>query len=120
MVTGLSIGVVNYIRFAKKIEKDKTFKRAIISFSRLEIEGWRQNLIRIYNRIENALTFLQEAPTDEQWYSKYDFLRNRAACSGKFGYPCDYTQLCENFFAPELIKIYESSEYKQKPEWRPW
>ena len=136
MVTGLSIGVVNYIRFAKKVEKDKTFKRSIISFSRLEIEAWRQNLIRIYSRIENALTFLQEVPIDKRWYSAItylqeasddkqwyqedDTLRNRAACSGKFGYPCDYTQLCENFFAPDLIKIYESSEYKQKPEWRPW
>ena len=125
MVTGLSLGVVNYIRFAKKVEKDKTFKRSIISFSRLEMEAWRENLIRIYHRIENALNpslFAENAEDgkDWQWYDSTDILRNRSACSGKFGYPCDYTLLCENFFNLELIKINESSEFVQKPEWRPW
>ncbi len=113
MVTGLSIGVVNYIRFAKKIDKDKTFKRAIISFSRIEMDAWKDNLIRVFSKIEDTLI-------QNNWYDQTDAFRNRAACSGKFGYPCDYTALCENFFNPELIKIYEASEYKQKPEWRPW
>lgn len=113
MVTGLSIGVVNYIRFAKKIDKNKTFKRAIISFSRIEMDAWKDNLIRVFSKIEDTLI-------QDNWYDQTDAFRNRAACSGKFGYPCGYTTLCENFFNPELIKIYEQSEYKQKPEWRPW
>lgn len=123
LVTQLSIGVVNYIRFAKKIEKDKTFKRAIISFSRQEIDAWHDNLIKIYNKVENAINpiFPDSIPeVDWQWYTESDLLRNRASCSGKFGYPCDYTSLCENFANPQLIKIDEKTNFQQKPAWRPW
>ena len=122
LATELAIGVVNYIRFAKKVEKDKTFKRAIISFSRAEMANWHENLIRIFSKINNVLQPLFEPTgTDEwQWYCEHDTLRNRASCSGKFGYPCDYTTLCENNTNPELIKILESTDYKQRPEWRPW
>lgn len=113
LATGFSLGVVNYIRFAKKVEKDKTFKRAVISFSRLEIESWKANLIEIYHKIE-------EANKENDWYNPLDRWRNRAACAGKFGYPCQFTKLCENFMLPELIKINETNEYHKKPEWKPW
>lgn len=113
MVTKLPIGVVNYIRFAKKVEKDKTFKRSIISFSRAEMEAWRRNLVLIFRKIEQALWI-------NNWYNDLDEHRNRAACSGKFGYPCDYTKLCEEFNNPQLIQIYEQSEYQKKNPWRPW
>lgn len=123
MVTRLPIGVVNYVRFAKKIEKDKTFKRSVISFSRLEMESWRENLIGIFNRVENALwPICNDRVPDQmwQWYSKQDELRNRGACSGKFGYSCEYTQLCEESHTPQLIQLLEQSNYKVKPPWRSW
>ena len=119
MVTQLPIGVVNYIRFAKKIEKDKTFKRAVISFSRQEMEWWKDRLIATFNRIENATTD-SLFKNDEQWYLESDTLRNRAMCGGKFGYACDYTPMCENAMLPALIQINEQSVFKQKPAWRPW
>lgn len=121
MVTRLPIGVVNYVRFAKKIEKDKTFKRSVISFSRLEMESWRENLIGIFRRVENLLhPIVEMSPKDGQWYSSADTLRNRGACSGKFGYPCEYTQLCEESHTPQLIQLLEGSNYKVKPPWRSW
>jgi hypothetical protein len=113
MVTGLSLGVVNYIRFAKKIEKDKTFKRSIISFSGQEQRAWKENLIEIYRKIEVAVR-------RNYWLDPSDEWRNRSACSGKFGYPCHFTKLCENFFNPALIQIFQESEYRKKKEWRPW
>lgn len=129
MVTKLGLGVVNYIRFAKKIEKDKTFKRSVISFSRLEMESWRENLIQIFNRVEKALypeglegirVPPEEGIKNLHWYSPSDRLRNRGACSGKFGYPCEYTQLCEESHTPQLIQLLEGSNYKVKPPWRSW
>lgn len=113
MVTELAIGVVNYIRFAKKVEKDKTFKRSIISFSRLEMSSWKDNLIRKYNQIEQALLC-------DDWYDPNDNWRERSSCAGKFGYPCEFTKLCEEYTNPALIRIYEQSEYQKKAEWRPW
>ena len=121
MVTKLGLGVVNYIRFAKKIEKDKTFKRSIISFSRLEMESWKENLIQIFNRVENSLSPMVDLGVkDAQWYSRADTLRNRGACSGRFGYKCEYTQLCEESHTPQLIQLIEQSSYKVKPPWRSW
>lgn len=113
LVTNLSIGVVNYIRFARKIEKGKTFKRDVISFSRSEMEAWQRNLIDIYAKVEAAVKC-------DSWYDSRDALRVRAACAGKFGYPCDYCNLCEEFYNPGLIKINEQQNYKQREEWRPW
>jgi hypothetical protein len=113
LVTGLSIGVINYIRFAKKVEKDKTFKREIISFSRAELISWESELIRIFAKVQNFIVN-QQFP----WF--LDDSRNWSACAGRFGYPCEFTKLCENFNQPQLIQLIEAAEYKTKPEWRPW
>lgn len=113
MVTRRTIGVINYIRFAKKIEKDFTFKREILSFSKLEMDAWRRNLILLYREFEKVIKA-------DDWYNNEDRYRRRNACSGKFGYPCDYTPLCENFMMPGLIQLTEQADFKQKAEWRPW
>lgn len=110
MVTGLQLGVVNYIRFARKIEKDKTFKRAVISFSLHELEAWRGQLIQIFQKIERFL--LGKLPEVE--------IHNWAACSGRYGYPCDFTPLCEEWNQPELVQLKKVAEFKKKAEWRPW
>jgi hypothetical protein len=112
MVTKLPIGVVNYIRFAKKIEKDKTFKRAVISFSRLEMEAWRQELLAIFNRVEQFLRFPETMSSVE--------IRNWAACSGRFGYTCEFTPLCEEWNNSPLVQLKKEAEFKKKVEWRPW
>lgn len=124
MVTQLPLGVVNYIRFAKKIEKDHTFKRDLISFSRAELDWWRGELIKVFHKVENVCNpvFPDTIPSgvDWQWYDSSDTLRNRSACSGKFGYPCDYVSLCEDAMVPQLIKIREDNDFIVKPAWRPW
>ncbi len=110
LVTQKSIGVVNYIRFAKKVEKDVTFKRAVISFSRMEMESWKEQLLSIYHQVENFIQ-LQPAVTNAH---------NWSSCSGKYGYPCDYTDLCENYMLPQLVQVNMDTKYKIRPEWRPW
>lgn len=108
LVTQKAIGVVNYIRFAKKVEKDVTFKRAIISFSRMEMESWKEQLLGIYRGVENYIN------------GEFGTCRNWSACSGKYGYPCDYTDLCENYMLPQLVQVNMDTKYKIRPEWRPW
>lgn len=120
MVLELSLGVVNYVRLAKKFEVGKTFKRAVISFSKQEMDWWRARVIEMFRRVEVcAITGIDMEP-NSQWYREDDTYRHRSACSGKFGYPCAYTQICENSFNPQFVKIIETTDYVKRPIWRPW
>lgn len=113
LVLERSLGVVNYIRFAKKVEKGKTFKRAIISFSRQEIRDWEEEVLDIFHRVElyqNRLERHELEKEDHEWSS----------CAGKFGYPCDFTKICDYYRNPELTQLTIEQSYKKKPEWRPW
>lgn len=122
LVTQLSIGVINYIRLAKKVEKDKTFVRSIISFSRQEMKWWEGELIQIFNRVEKYLQYRDVCNNNsiERW--------NWSSCSGKFGYPCDFTTnslqgrqgICENMLNPQYVQLIKESDYQKKAEWRPW
>lgn len=123
MILECPLGVVNYVRLAKKFEKGKTFERAIISFSKMEMNWWRDRVIELFRRVEVATTgglIESNFPEKWQWYQENDSLRHRSACSGKFGYPCQYTPICENSFNPQFVKIIEQTDFKQKPIWRPW
>lgn len=105
MVTGLHLGIINYIRLHESIS-NKTFVREPVSFNSYELLQWRHELIDKYVEIAQMVK--------KNWYNK-----NRAACSGKFGYPCEFTKICEepNVVTGNLVKL---SAYKQKKEWRPW
>lgn len=115
MVLERAIGVVNYIRFTQKLDIgpkafNPTFKRALISFSRAEMEWWKGEVTSMFNRVETHLT-------SRDGFSE----RNWGACSGKFGYPCDFTPLCENIpFGQGLVQIKQDQDFVVKPEWRAW
>jgi len=106
LVTGCNFGIINYIRLHKEV-KTSTLVREPISFSAMELRRWRAELIGIYvdmaKEINNSLGFTH------RWN----------ACSGKFGYPCQFTHICEepNPHTANLIKV---QKYKEKKEWKPW
>jgi hypothetical protein len=123
MVLEKEIGVVNYVRLAKKFEPGKTFKRDVISFSRTQIKWWEARVIEMFNRVENAISsslIESNFEKDWQWYQENDSLRRRSACSGRYGYPCPYTPICENAGNTQFIKLIETTDFKKKPVWRPW
>ena len=102
LVTGLNLGVINYIRMHKELSAD-TFKRSVISFSSLEMKQWKEELIEKYIEI-----------------SQGKITMNRHACAGPFKkFPCQFTQLCEerNSVIRDTIK---STKYIKKEQWRPW
>lgn len=105
LATGLNIGIINYIRLHESVS-DKTFVREPIAFSAHEMQQWRSELIDKYVEIAGMI-------------EKNRFPKNRASCSGKFGYPCEFTKICEepNYEVGQLIKI---QQYHQKKEWKPW
>lgn len=104
LATGLSVGVINYIRLHKKVE-DKTLQRQTVSFSPLDMKCWREELIEI---------FIQMAKATKQGYNK-----NWNSCSGKFGYPCQFTDICEEHNLV-TIKAIKSTKYVKREEWKPW
>jgi hypothetical protein len=105
LVTGFKTGIINYIRLHKNLEKD-TLERKIISFAPGELSDWRVELIDRFFSIEREM-------------SKGAFFKNRASCSGKYGFPCQYTSICDE---RELITINAIKEmkYKKKEAWTPW
>jgi hypothetical protein len=113
LVLELSIGVVNYVRLAKKFEVGKTFKRDVISFSKLEIDWWRDRVIQMFFNVERAIKLAA-------WDSETDQNHRRSACSGKYGYECYYTPMCNQAFNPAFVQIIKETDFKQKPIWRPW
>jgi PD-(D/E)XK nuclease superfamily len=105
LATGLNLGIINYIRLHKETS-NKTFVREPIGFNPYEIKRWRSELINTYVEIANAV---KHDEFDYRWSS----------CSGKFGYACEFAEVCEepNIGVANLIKI---QNFKKKKEWKPW
>jgi PD-(D/E)XK nuclease superfamily len=104
-----STGIINYIRLTKKVD-NTTYKRDVTSFSRAELLDWKEQLIQIYYQIAEDEILI---PLNKHIYKNY------AACSGKFGYPCNYTQLCEEI-DPKVRENKLVQLYTKRQEWKPW
>lgn len=105
LVTGATLLIINYIRLTKEITKD-TYNRVVANFSALEQEWWRGELIKVYDKIAAETA---SGTLEKRWNS----------CSGKFGYKCQYTGLCEEII-PEVVKVKKETLFQPKEVWRPW
>jgi hypothetical protein len=92
-----------------------TFKREIINFTKPEMILWKKRLIKVYDRIAR---FLADSETPGFWTSD-DSEPNWSACSGKFGYHCDYTTLCEEINTPVVANKIDQL-YQIGKVWKPW
>jgi hypothetical protein len=109
LATGLSLGVINYVRMHKTVEKN-TFVRQAINFSALERMKWKEKLIEVYKTIAATM---QRPSEDGHLY------QNFKACEGDFGYPCQYTPICEEYNSLTQIAI-KRQAFVPKKEWKPW
>lgn len=105
LATGLNHGMINYMRLHKNVLPN-TIVQEPIYFSALETEMWRLELIEIFKKIANEM----DNPIRR---------RNRDACSGKFGYKCLYTDICEENH-PDTRQAVKETKFKIKKEWKPW
>lgn len=115
LVTNASIAMVNYIRFAKKIDAD-TFVRKAIPFQAGEHAWWKEQVIAVFDRVADALAQGSDDPT--YWMDQRSN-PNWAMCSGLFGYPCNYTPLC-SIKNPQLVQLTLENSFVKKDLWRPW
>lgn len=109
LVTGCSLGFINYVRLKKEID-DTIFERAPINFNALERDYWKDELIGIYDEIAAIKNMAEHGG---------QMPKNRASCSGKFGYPCEFTKLCDEI-NPSARENLKKSYYHIKKEWKPW
>jgi len=105
LVTKSCVGIINYVRMADKLSDD-TFKRELISFSPQELRWWNQELIEKFISMAKNLQTLK---MERRWGS----------CSGKFGYKCQFTDLCEQY-NPDIREAMKHAGYKKKELWQPW
>lgn len=115
LVSGNLFGVINYIRMASKVD-DQTFKRQPISFSKMEIDSWKYELIDIYNEMAKSLEIQSGGGA---YIERKAFPRRRSACPGRFNYTCVYTSLCDEP-NEELVKIKKSTMFTKGTPWKPW
>lgn len=111
LATGLYFGVVNYIRLHKEVTKD-TLSRQPINFNPMFLQTWKAALIQIYKRIARLKA---EGPIEMNMTDGH----NWDACEGKFGYPCKFTPVCEEFSQP-MKQALKNQLYIIKQEWKPW
>jgi PD-(D/E)XK nuclease superfamily len=111
MVTGYNSLNVNHLVFANGDGKttNKNFYIDPITFSSAEHRCWRKELIGIYCDIQDQLNR----------YSAMSSWKRRSSCGGKYGRPCEYTTLCNDYDADTRAKNRETL-YRIKEEWRPW
>lgn len=105
LATGLSLGVINYIRLHDKQSKT-TFVRDTVSFSPAEMYAWKQELIEMFIHVAKV-------------QASGEFALNRSACPGKFGYPCNYTSLCDTYNPRERAAL-KARDFTKGREWKPW
>lgn len=110
LALGYNLGIVNYIRMHKTCTKD-TLAREPISFSTTENALWRAELTEIYvdvarqQKLGNPLTS--------------NLVKNRDACEGKYGYPCQYVSICEEYNEQTQIAI-KNQNFVKRVKWSPW
>ncbi len=112
LVTNANLLIINMIRLAKTIGP-KTFELVPVSFTSLEHKWWERELISIFKRMACAIRLASSngGQMEPNWSS----------CSGRYGYECDYTRLCEPTEQdPWLIDTKKKTLYTIKPIWRPW
>lgn len=105
LASGRRLCIVNYIRLHKGVN-DNTFVRDVVSFNDRDIEYyWRQELIEMFIKVAKARL------------NGYD--KQRSSCDGKYGYPCHFTKICDEYNENIVVNI-KNTQYVKKEQWRPW
>lgn len=105
LALGYNLGIINYIRMHKSASKT-TLVREPISFSSYENRVWADELRDIYRRIAGEL-------------ASGHLELNRDSCEGKFGYRCQFTDVCEEYNETTKAAI-KARDFVKREEWKPW
>lgn len=104
LVTGFDLGVINYIRLTKKVDKT-TFVRQPISFSPHETAQWKQELIEMYVGFAKRI-------------QRGELQKNRGACGSGFS-PCQFIPICEEY-NPIMREQIKKDQFTKRKAWKPW
>lgn len=100
--TGLDV-TVNRIGFQSSLKPEAKFRRFPFRYQKEAVTAWEQHAVR--KSLEYAY-YLEHG----------EFPPNFGACEGKFGYPCNYINMCRY---PSLIDDTKKFEFKVGEVWDP-
>jgi hypothetical protein len=120
LATGITTGVINYIRTAEKSKEGLLLDREILNFNQIELAAWQKRVVQIFFRVKKALQSSQNN-------GKNEIEHNWNACNGmRLTYDknkpqfCWYTPLCETV-DQQVLESREKTLYKiNENPWRPW
>lgn len=113
LVCDFNYVVINYIRLHQAIS-EKTFVRETVYFSSLEKQLWRRRLIEKYKKIAHD----RELAAQRSGIAAFE--KEESACSGKFGYPCEFTKICNDNHDLVSIQAVKEQFYQKREVWKPW
>lgn len=113
MVADMNLFIINYIRLTQKVD-GTTFERKMNGFTKPEREQWKSYLIAVFKKMERIIRASEQDP---YFWLKSDSEPNWDSCGGKFGYPCDFTSICEQ---PDIAEVRINQLYHIREEWKPW
>lgn len=113
MITGISTGIINYIRLTDKVDKNTCIHNTV-NFNQIERDAWRKRLIQVFFRIKKAL---EASQMERNWNSCSGGFKTYDIEKPKF---CWYRDMCEEF-DPQMADRREKQFFKIKENvWRPW
>lgn len=105
LACGKSRGMIDIIGLQQDL-KEGFLRRELTYFSPLELQRWKNEVITIFYQVANSIL-------------SNTFQRNWASCDGKYGYLCNYSELCE-CVDPQLYVNIRNTKYHIDKEWTPW
>jgi len=97
--------MINVIGVQDRFKPEYMFQQ-LFYYSPEVLKEWKKKLILIFYQIANAI--ITET-----------FEKNESACPGKYDYPCEFCQICEET-APDIQKQLIQIKYKEREPWQPW
>lgn len=116
--TGFSYGIINYFGLQQEFKEDKTLRQTIISFPKLMIDEWEDEMKRIFWEIYQLVRDSEFIISPDTNYCV--FPKNLHSCAGAFdANPCMFRYLDETYNHDMMMSIKNFKYEKVKP-WTPW
>jgi hypothetical protein len=111
------VGVINYFGLQKGASPEKSFQRALVKFTKADIDDWVRNSIEWCFRLVKARQAWEQGYyVDPEQAKVYLWPKTRASCETKYGL-CTYAGLCDT---QTLVKIEQLKKQYFRVREEPW
>ena len=105
LACGKSRGMIDIIGLQADL-KEGYLRRDLTYFSPPELQRWKSEVIKIFYQVANCVL-------------NNIYPHNWESCDGKYGYLCNFSELCE-CVDPQIYENIKHTKYHIAKEWTPW